>query len=160
MRPYQKNPEAIYQESFATVVREANLDRFPNGLDKLATRVIHACGMIDIADRLAFSEKAFIAGANALVDGATSCTQSLLWECYGSGLWTGGANYGYFYGRGNIETYWPGGTAQCDLNDNVWRSNGGEVTNRGDLPITRVRFGDTGDAGEQGYHTVGKLKCR
>ena len=62
MRPYQKNPEAIYQESFATVVREANLDRFPNGLDKLATRVIHACGMIDIADRLAFSEKAFIAG--------------------------------------------------------------------------------------------------
>lgn len=70
MRPYQKNPEAIYQESFATVVREANLDRFPNGLDKLATRVIHACGMIDIADRLAFSEKAFIAGASALVDGA------------------------------------------------------------------------------------------
>ena len=70
MRPYQKNPEAIYQESFATVVREANLDRFPNGLDKLATRVIHACGMIDIADRLAFSEKAFIAGASALVAGA------------------------------------------------------------------------------------------
>jgi precorrin-8X/cobalt-precorrin-8 methylmutase len=70
MRPYKKNPEEIYKESFATVVHEANLDRFPYGLDKLATRVIHACGMIDVADRLAFSERAFTAGTNALAAGA------------------------------------------------------------------------------------------
>ena len=70
MRPYKKNPEEIYSESFATVAREANLDRFPHGLDKLATRVIHACGMIDIADRLAFSERAFPVGASALAAGA------------------------------------------------------------------------------------------
>ncbi|MDA9186152.1 precorrin-8X methylmutase [Planktomarina sp.] len=70
MRPYKKNPEEIYKASFATVVKEANLDRFPYGLDKLATRVIHACGMIDVADRLAFSERAFTAGTNALASGA------------------------------------------------------------------------------------------
>ena len=70
MRPYKKNPEEIYSESFATVAREANLDRFPHGLDKLATRVIHACGMIDIADRLAFSERAFPVGTSALAAGA------------------------------------------------------------------------------------------
>jgi precorrin-8X/cobalt-precorrin-8 methylmutase len=70
MRPYKKNPEEIYKESFATVVQEANLDRFSYGLDKLATRVIHACGMIDVADRLAFSERAFTAGTNALASGA------------------------------------------------------------------------------------------
>ena len=70
MRPYKKNPDEIYSESFATVAREANLDRFPHGLDKLATRVIHACGMIDIADRLAFSERAFPVGASALAAGA------------------------------------------------------------------------------------------
>ena len=70
MRPYKKNPEEIYKASFATVVQEANLDRFPYGLDKLATRVIHACGMIDVADRLAFSERAFTAGTNALASGA------------------------------------------------------------------------------------------
>lgn len=70
MRPYKKNPEEIYSESFATVAREANLDRFPYGLDKLATRVIHACGMIDIADRLAFSERAFPVGTSALAAGA------------------------------------------------------------------------------------------
>ncbi|MGB0798711.1 MAG: precorrin-8X methylmutase [Planktomarina sp.] len=69
MRPYEKNPTAIYAESFATVQREANLDRFPNGLDLLATRVIHACGMVEIADRLAFSDHAFHAGAAALADG-------------------------------------------------------------------------------------------
>ena len=70
MRPYKKNPEEIYKASFATVVQEANLDRFPYGLDKLATRVIHACGMIDVADRLAFSERAFTAGTYALASGA------------------------------------------------------------------------------------------
>lgn len=70
MRPYEKNPSAIYAESFATVQKEARLDRFPNGLDLLATRVIHACGMVEVADRLAFSERAFHAGAAALAEGA------------------------------------------------------------------------------------------
>jgi hypothetical protein len=96
----------------------------------------------------------------ALIDSASSCSQSLLYECWGSGLWTGGTNYGFFYGRDAQESYWPGGTAQCDINDNQWRQNGGNVTDRGDLPVTRLRFGDTGDAGEQGYHTLGKLRCR
>lgn len=70
MRPYEKNPKAIYAESFATVAREASLERFPHGLDKLAIRIIHACGMVDIADRLAFSERAFPVGAAALAAGA------------------------------------------------------------------------------------------
>jgi precorrin-8X/cobalt-precorrin-8 methylmutase len=46
------------------------LARFPHGLDKLATRIIHACGMVEIADRLAFSEQAFRTGAAALAAGA------------------------------------------------------------------------------------------
>lgn len=70
MRPYEKDPKAIYAESFATVRREAQLDRFPHGLDALAIRVIHACGMIEIADRLVFSAHAYTAGADALRAGA------------------------------------------------------------------------------------------
>ena len=70
MRPYIKDPKAIYAESFATVQREARLDRFPMGLDLLATRIIHACGMVEIADRLAFSDTAFRTGAAALAEGA------------------------------------------------------------------------------------------
>lgn len=69
MRPYEKDPSAIYAQSFATVRAEANLDRFPNGLDRLATRVIHACGMVEVADRLAFSEDAYTAGNQALAAG-------------------------------------------------------------------------------------------
>ncbi|MFQ6553571.1 precorrin-8X methylmutase [Aestuariibius insulae] len=70
MRPYLTDPAAIYAESFATVRREARLERFPAGLDALAVRVIHACGMIEVADRLAFSEDAYEAGHEALAAGA------------------------------------------------------------------------------------------
>ncbi|WP_424975950.1 precorrin-8X methylmutase [Dinoroseobacter sp. S124A] len=66
MRPYEKNPSAIYAQSFATVQAEANLGRFPQGLDRLATRLIHACGMVEVADRLVFSPEAFTAGHDAL----------------------------------------------------------------------------------------------
>jgi precorrin-8X/cobalt-precorrin-8 methylmutase len=67
---YQRDPAAIYAASFATVRAEARLDRFPPGLDALATRLIHASGMIEIADRLAFSPDAYEAGRTALAAGA------------------------------------------------------------------------------------------
>ncbi|TNC70348.1 precorrin-8X methylmutase [Rubellimicrobium roseum] len=70
MRPYLKDPAAIYAESFATVEREARLGRFPESLRPLVTRVIHACGMVEIADRLAFSDDAGEAGRAALATGA------------------------------------------------------------------------------------------
>ncbi|RMD48843.1 MAG: precorrin-8X methylmutase [Alphaproteobacteria bacterium] len=52
------------------VRREARLERFPPGMDRLAIRVIHACGMVEVADRLVFSPGAFAAGARALAAGA------------------------------------------------------------------------------------------
>ncbi len=67
---YLREPAAIYAESFATVAREARLGRFPAGMAALATRVIHACGMVEVADRLAFSPRAFEAGRAALAAGA------------------------------------------------------------------------------------------
>ncbi len=70
MRPYLKDPAAIYAESFATVEREARLGRFPEDLRALVTRVIHACGMVEVADRLAFSQGAGEAGRRALASGA------------------------------------------------------------------------------------------
>jgi precorrin-8X/cobalt-precorrin-8 methylmutase len=70
LRPYEKDPAAIYAQSFATVAAEARLDRFPADLRPLVTRVVHACGMIDVADRLAFSPGAARAGRAALLSGA------------------------------------------------------------------------------------------
>ena len=66
MVQYQRDPIEIYRKSFATVRSEAHLERFDSGMAALATRVIHACGMVDIADSIAFSPHAFQAGREAL----------------------------------------------------------------------------------------------
>ena len=70
LRPYEKDPAAIYAQSFATVRAEAKLDRFAPDMQPLITRLIHACGMVEIADRLAFSADAGAAGRDALTKGA------------------------------------------------------------------------------------------
>ena len=69
MRPYVKDPAAIYAASFETVRKEARLDRFQADMRPLITRVIHACGMIEIADRLSWSPDAYAAGHAALQAG-------------------------------------------------------------------------------------------
>ena len=70
MRPYVKDPSAIYAESFRTVQKEARLERFQSDMHPLITRVIHACGMVEVADRLAWSRGAYSVGHRALADGA------------------------------------------------------------------------------------------
>jgi len=67
--PYERSPTAIYKQSFATVQSEANLGRFPDELRAVATRLIHACGMVEVADRLSFSPDAGQAGRAALLAG-------------------------------------------------------------------------------------------
>ena len=47
----------------------------------------------------------------------------------------------------------------CDKNDNVWREDSGFLIDKTKLPVKQLRFGDTGKKKEQGYHTLGKLKC-
>ena len=70
MRPYERVPSAIYAQSFATVRAEANLERFDSGMQSLAVRLIHACGMVEVADRIAYSQGAYLAGHRALQAGA------------------------------------------------------------------------------------------
>jgi precorrin-8X/cobalt-precorrin-8 methylmutase len=70
MRPYEKDPAAIYAQSFATVREEARIGRFPGDVQGLIVRLIHACGMVEVADRLAFSPGAGRAGRKALAGGA------------------------------------------------------------------------------------------
>lgn len=70
MFDYIRDGAEIYRQSFATIRAEANLAAIPANLEKLAVRLIHACGMIDIVDDLRFSCDAGIAGREALVSGA------------------------------------------------------------------------------------------
>ena len=70
LRPYETDPKAIYAKSFATVRAEARLERFAPEMHPLITRLIHSCGMVEIADRLAFSPDVVAAGHAALQAGA------------------------------------------------------------------------------------------
>jgi precorrin-8X/cobalt-precorrin-8 methylmutase len=67
---YLRDPAAIYRASFAAIRREAPLDRLPEDLRPVALRVIHACGMPDIVDDLAWTPDAVHAGRAALRAGA------------------------------------------------------------------------------------------
>jgi hypothetical protein len=93
---------------------------------------------------------------------STDFRQNLIWDCKGSLLNNGGDQwYGYWLDTlGDKETGWPGGTAACDINDQVWRQSGGNITDADALPVAQLHFGDTGDGTEEGYHTLGPLWCR
>lgn len=69
-RPYVRDPEAIYRESFAIIRQEADLSRFPKSIANIATRLIHACGMTDIADELAYTPDVAERSLAALSSGA------------------------------------------------------------------------------------------
>ena len=72
---YERDGAAIYRQSFAIIRREADLSRVPAGLERVAVRMIHACGMTDLVGDLAWSagfagqaEAALRAGAPVLCD--------------------------------------------------------------------------------------------
>jgi len=71
MIDYIRDGEEIYRRSFATIRAEADLSRVPADLEKLAVRVAHASGMVDVIDDLVFSPGAGAAGRRALAAGAT-----------------------------------------------------------------------------------------
>lgn len=70
MLEYIRDGQEIYRHSFSIIRAEANLTNIPADLEKLAVRVIHACGMVDVVDDLRFSPGAGTAGRQALAKGA------------------------------------------------------------------------------------------
>ncbi|QQE83540.1 MULTISPECIES: precorrin-8X methylmutase [Pseudomonas] len=70
MIDYIRDGQEIYRNSFRIIREEARLERIPADLEKLAVRVIHACGMVEAIDGLQFSEGAGRAGREALANGA------------------------------------------------------------------------------------------
>ncbi|XP_028393313.1 uncharacterized protein LOC114517711 [Dendronephthya gigantea] len=48
----------------------------------------------------------------------------------------------------------------CDKNEYTWREDSGYLTDKNTLPVTELRFGDTGNTTtEYGYFTLGNLRC-
>ena len=105
---------------------------------------------------------------------SSQCEQFVKYECYDSVL-----GYAWWVSRDSAKmTYWGGASpgsskcacgmtnsraasgslCNCDKNDNVWREDSGLLTDKTKLPVKQLRFGDV-SSGEEGYHTLGKLKC-
>ena len=74
MTDYVRDPAEITRLSFAAIRREADLSGLPADIEPMALRMIHACGMVDLPDDLAFSPGAGNVGRDALAKGAPILT--------------------------------------------------------------------------------------
>ncbi|GAA4685754.1 precorrin-8X methylmutase [Phytohabitans rumicis] len=70
MTAYIKDGAEIYRRSFATIRAEADLAGLPDGVARVAVRMIHACGMVDLVADLAWSAGVVAAAEAALRGGA------------------------------------------------------------------------------------------
>ena len=116
-----------------------------------------------------------------LTEVSTHCEQFIKYECHHSRLLE--EPYGWWVSRDNTKmTHWGGATSadpnkcacgvtspnscadsdegcNCDSNDSTWREDSGFLTEKSFLPVLQLKFGDTGHSGEEGFYTLGKLKC-
>ena len=67
---YIRDGAAIYRKSFAIIRSEADLGRFTLDEERVAVRIIHACGMVEAASDIVFSPDAVTAAKAALASGA------------------------------------------------------------------------------------------
>ena len=67
---YLRDPELIYQQSFTAIRKEADLSHFPQDIANIVVRMIHSCGMTDIAQDIVYTISAASAGKAALIQGA------------------------------------------------------------------------------------------
>ena len=66
---YARDGAEIYRRSFAIIRDEADLSRFDKDEGRVAVRIVHACGMVEIARDLVFSPGFVSAARGALLAG-------------------------------------------------------------------------------------------
>jgi precorrin-8X/cobalt-precorrin-8 methylmutase len=67
---YVRDGAEIYRRSFATIRAEAALDGLPVDVARVAVRMIHSCGMVDLVEDLRFSQDVVVRARAALLTGA------------------------------------------------------------------------------------------
>ena len=65
---YEKDGAEIYRRSFATIRAETDLSGLPEDVARVAVRMVHACGQVDLVEDLAYSPDV-VARARAALDG-------------------------------------------------------------------------------------------
>ena len=133
---------------------------------------------IEDATHVTFTTGASLSQLAPLTRVSLHCEQFIRYECFGARL----LNYssGWWVSRDSTKmTYWGGASpgsgkcacgmnnscanpsdgCNCDEDRHVWREDSGLLTDKTKLPVKQLRFGDTGNSSERGYHTLGKFKC-
>jgi precorrin-8X/cobalt-precorrin-8 methylmutase len=67
---YERDPAEIYRRSFQTIRAEAQLERFSGLEERVVVRLIHTCGMVELAEDVQFSPDFAETAARALASGA------------------------------------------------------------------------------------------
>ncbi|SDI30151.1 precorrin-8X/cobalt-precorrin-8 methylmutase [Sinosporangium album] len=70
MSDYVKDGAEIYRRSFATIRAETDLSGMPEDVARVAVRMVHACGMVDLVEDIAYSPGVAAAAHAALRAGA------------------------------------------------------------------------------------------
>ena len=74
--------------------------------------------------------------------------------------WGGATGHDKMCACGVTNSCFKGNKCNCYNNDGAgWRQDSGLLTDKSALPVTQIRLGDVDESDEEGYHTLGKLKC-
>ena len=114
----------------------------------------------------------------ALIRVSQNCEQFIKFECHHDVAFIQEQDAWWVSRDGKRMNYWGGATGyknmcacgvtnscsngkKCNCYNSVggWREDRGLLTDKSALPVTQIRLGDLDSSGEEGYHTLGKLKC-
>ena len=114
----------------------------------------------------------------ALTRVSQNCEQFIKFECNNDVAFIVEGDAWWVSRDGQKITYWGGATGSsktcacgvtsscsngkkcnCYNSGSGWREDSGLLTDKSALPVTQIRLGDLDGSTEEGYHTLGKLKC-
>ena len=114
----------------------------------------------------------------ALTRVSQNCEQFIKFECNGPVAFVPESVAWWVSRDGRKMNYWGGAggsanTCACGVTNSClngqkcncynggrgWREDSGLLTDKSALPVTQIRLADLDDSNEEGYHTLGKLKC-
>ena len=115
-----------------------------------------------------------------IINRSERCEQFINYECFYAYLLFD--HYSWWVSRDGVKmTHWGGADfgsnscacgmmnncvgnkkCNCDSREKKWNEDSGYLKNKSTLPVSELRFGDTGGTlgSDMGYHTLGKLQCR
>ena len=119
----------------------------------------------------------------SVINSSLHCEQYIKWHCNSASLYFDHEHIsprGWWVSRQGYKMYYWGGATpgskkcacgmtnsclnaakpcNCQSVQDQWVEDSGFLVDKEYLPVNELRFGDTGHADEEGYHTLGKLLC-